>query len=57
MASIKSDGRIPEPSPRTVMWCLAFAAFIFVSIIAYDYAHGDPRLSWSKPPWFDQRSH
>jgi hypothetical protein len=35
------------------MWCVAFAIFIFVSIIAYDYARGYLRLSWSKPTWLD----
>jgi hypothetical protein len=38
---------IPEPSPRMVMWLAAVTAAMLCGILVFDYAIGDPRISWN----------
>jgi hypothetical protein len=38
---------IPEPSQRVVIWLAAVAAVALCAIFVFDYAIGDPRMSWT----------
>jgi hypothetical protein len=45
--SQRKGPRIPEPSPRAVMWIVATAFALLCGILVFDYATGDPRMSWA----------